>query len=555
MVSSLPPPSPRPVVTAVPLESPKNNVNSKSDIQQTVVNNSIILPTPISNNNNNNNAIPVPIEVDVRRKRFPTDRAYFMAKELLMTERTYKKDLEVIDVWLREEVGKEESCSELEPLNSLINLVSPLLQFHTVLLREVDQRLATWEGRSNAHLKGNYQRIGDVLLRNMTLLPLYESYIAHHRVVLEALDLALRQSRRLMTLHRDFEAQKVCYLPLSALSLKPLHRLLHYDRLLDRLTNHYGPQHPDYADCMEAKQKLSTLVQRLPAELRASEGWAQLSELRRHVAGCGEVLAGRQQFLRQGCLMKLSRKGFQQRLFLLFSDVLLYCSRCVPTNGNSLVGSQQEFKVHGQLPLRGLLVEDSEERQGAQFCITLASRGRVTIAAASSAEERERWVQAIITAIKDAENSGSFSPVLSACSSSDEVLPGSEEMPSPQTPQKAVTSTQRSNTSVHVCWHRGASLGLDDQLRAVENQLSGFLLRKFKNSNGWQKLWVVFTNFCLFFYKTFQDDAPLASLPLLGYSVSCPEDKDAIAKDYVFKLQFKTHVYFFRAESEYTFGR
>jgi hypothetical protein len=37
-----------------------------------------------------------------------------------------------------------------------------------------------------------------------------------------------------------------------------------------------------------------------------------------------------------------------------------------------------------------------------------------------------------------------------------------------------------------------------------QNQLSGYLLRKFKNSNGWQKLWVVFTNFCLFFYKTFQ---------------------------------------------------
>lgn len=37
-----------------------------------------------------------------------------------------------------------------------------------------------------------------------------------------------------------------------------------------------------------------------------------------------------------------------------------------------------------------------------------------------------------------------------------------------------------------------------------QNQLSGYLLRKFKNSNGWQKLWVVFTNFCLFFYKSFQ---------------------------------------------------
>lgn len=41
-------------------------------------------------------------------------------------------------------------------------------------------------------------------------------------------------------------------------------------------------------------------------------------------------------------------------------------------------------------------------------------------------------------------------------------------------------------------------------LPVFQNQLSGNLLRKFKNSNGWQKLWVVFTNFCLFFYKSHQ---------------------------------------------------
>lgn len=53
----------------------------------------------------------------------------------------------------------------------------------------------------------------------------------------------------------------------------------------------------------------------------------------------------------------------------------------------------------------------------------------------------------------------------------------------------------------------------------------------------------------------FQDDYPLASLPLLGYSVSIPQEADGIHKDYVFKLQFKSHVYFFRAESKYTFER
>jgi hypothetical protein len=37
--------------------------------------------------------------------------------------------------------------------------------------------------------------------------------------------------------------------------------------------------------------------------------------------------------------------------------------------------------------------------------------------------------------------------------------------------------------------------------------------------------------------------------------VSQPEKSDNIGKEFVFKLQFKTHVYFFRAESDYTFQR
>ena len=42
---------------------------------------------------------------------------------------------------------------------------------------------------------------------------------------------------------------------------------------------------------------------------------------------------------------------------------------------------------------------------------------------------------------------------------------------------------------------------------------------------------------------------------MLGYAVNTPEEEDGINKDHVFKLQFKNHVYFFRAESEYTFER
>ena len=44
-------------------------------------------------------------------------------------------------------------------------------------------------------------------------------------------------------------------------------------------------------------------------------------------------------------------------------------------------------------------------------------------------------------------------------------------------------------------------------------------------------------------------------MPLLGYEVQKPNAEDAIQKDFVFKLRFKNHVYFFRAESQYTFDR
>jgi len=46
--------------------------------------------------------------------------------------------------------------------------------------------------------------------------------------------------------------------------------------------------------------------------------------------------------------MKLSRKGYQQRMFFLFSDMLVYTTR--------MATPALQFKVHGQLPLKGMEV-------------------------------------------------------------------------------------------------------------------------------------------------------------------------------------------------------
>ncbi|XP_033003748.1 FERM, ARHGEF and pleckstrin domain-containing protein 1 isoform X4 [Lacerta agilis] len=492
-------------------------------------------------------------EEEVRRKRFPTDKAYFIAKEVSTTERTYLKDLEVITSWFQSAVSKED-CMPEALKNLIFSNFEPLHKFHTNFLKEIEQRLALWEGRSNAHLKGDYQRIGDVMLKNIQNMKQLTVHLRKHTEVLVELENGIKNSRKLETLCRDFELQKVCYLPLNTFLLRPLHRLMHYKQIMERLCKHYPPNHVDFRDSRAALAEISEAVAQLHSSMLKMENFQKLHELKKDLIGIDNLVIPGREFIRLGSLSKLSGKGLQPRMFFLFNDVLLYTSR-------GLTASNQ-FKVHGQLPLYGMMIEESEEEWGVPHCFTLRGQHQSIVVAASSLTEMDKWTEDIQMAIDLAENCNGPTPEFLGGSPPDTKSP--EESTVDQESEDDLNASRtslerqaphRGNTTVHVCWHRNTSVSMVDFSIAVENQLSGNLLRKFKNSNGWQKLWVVFTNFCMFFYKSHQDNHPLASLPLLGYSLTIPSESENIHKDYVFKLHFKSHVYYFRAESEYTFER
>ncbi|XP_039084464.1 FERM, ARHGEF and pleckstrin domain-containing protein 2 isoform X2 [Hyaena hyaena] len=499
-------------------------------------------------------------EEEPKHKSTAADEAYFIAKEILATERTYLKDLEVLTVWFRSAVVKEDAMPA-DLMTLLFSNIDPIYEFHRGFLREVEQRLALWEGSSSAHSSGDHQRIGDILLRNMHQLKEFTGYFQRHDEVLTELEKATKRFKKLEAVYKEFELQKVCYLPLNTFLLKPIQRLVHYRLLLSRLCGHYAPGHRDYADCRDALQAITEVTSTLQHSLARLENLQKLTELQRDLVGIENLITPGREFIREGCLHKLTKKGLQQRMFFLFSDVLLYTSR-------GAAGSSH-FRIRGLLPLRGMLlivldppVEEGEGERSVPHCFTICAAQKTVVVAASTRLEKEKWICDLNTAIDMAKSVGD--PSLA--------LPGSMLCPPPhrssevsleQEPEDARGShgslegqgQPRANTTVHVCWYRNTSVSRADHSAAVENQLSGYLLRKFKNSNGWQKLWVVFTNFCLFFYKTHQDDYPLASLPLLGYSVGVPQEADGVHKEHVFKLQFKSHVYFFRAESKYTFER
>uniref|UniRef100_A0A452VMV7 FERM, ARHGEF and pleckstrin domain-containing protein 1 n=1 Tax=Ursus maritimus TaxID=29073 RepID=A0A452VMV7_URSMA len=464
-------------------------------------------------------------EEEGRRKKFPTDKAYFIAKEVSTTERTYLKDLEVITSWFQSTVSKEDAMPEA--LKSLIfPNFEPLHKFHTTQLRFTVTRVP----------------MPSSLPRQLA------AHLWKHSEALEALETGIRSSRRLETVCRDFELQKVCYLPLNTFLLRPLHRLMHYKQYYEHL-----PSVSSFSK--SALAEITEMVAQLHGTMIKMENFQKLHELKKDLIGIDNLVIPGREFIRLGSLSKLSGKGLQQRMFFLFNDVLLYTSR-------GLTASNQ-FKVHGQLPLYGLTIEESEDEWGVPHCLTLRGQRQSIVVAASSRSEMEKWVEDIQMAIDLAEKSSGPTPEFLASSppdnkSPDEAAVADQESEDDLSASRTSLERQaphRGNTMVHVCWHRNTSVSMVDFSVAVENQLSGNLLRKFKNSTGWQKLWVVFTNFCLFFYKSHQDNHPLASLPLLGYSLTIPSEAEDIHKDYVFKLHFKSHVYYFRAESEYTFER
>nr|KAI8751611.1 FERM; ARHGEF and pleckstrin domain-containing protein 2 [Biomphalaria glabrata] len=495
-------------------------------------------------------------EQNKKSRQRPTDTAYYIAKELLMTERTYKKDLEVLCVWFRNAVSCDPAI--LNSMNEILfHYFDPIYNFHHGYLKEVEQRLAAWEGKIQPQLNGDNQRIGDLLLKVVNnSQEIYEEYFKHLEEILTEIDIMVKKQRPFEEICRGFESQKVCYLPLNTFFLRPGQRLSHLKLILEPLNlfaglvKYYPFTNNDTEDCKEALCRITEITNEFRDQFRKMENLEKLMELQRDLLGLENLVHKDREFLREGCLQKFSRKGYQQRMFFLFSDMLVYTSR---TSASLL-----QFKVHGQLPLRGMTVEETDQSKSAvQNSFAIYAGNKYILVAASSQEEKDKWIEDINEAVIRVKGIGADKlqyPSLKSSASSSENVGSGDNVDNQNSPQEKLLQ-HRANTTMHVCWHRNTSVSFRDHDRALKNQLSGYLLRKFKTSNGWQKLWVVFTNFCLFFYKTYQDDYPLASLPLLGYAVNVPEEEDSISKDHVFKLQFKNHVYFFRAESEYTFSR
>ncbi|CAH8436842.1 unnamed protein product [Heterobilharzia americana] len=387
-----------------------------------------------------------------RPSKHHLDEAYHLVRELVMTERTYKRNLGVICTHFRD-ITNDPLCSDIsispqlsQDLTShLVDLLSPIYAEHCVMLNNFENRLSNWSSQNGHNKESNGlesltlnsktvnsstgHRIGDLFVASLHILPLYHCYLIHAANIMLDIERLIRNRPEIEKLLKNFEAQKYCYLPFYVFLLKPMHRLLQYRVLLERLMRYYGEIHPDLSDCRIAHAKLNDLIQSQWESYKKVENTYKLLEIQRDLIGfnpdvisssdlsqysnlqseksrdhhsnkqisnntsvCGSHSLGpvyhpNRQFIREGWLQKLSKKGYQPRMFFLLSDQLVYASRTT--------APYLQFKVHGQFSLQDLMVEEVEPAHS----FTIYSGNRCFLVAASSDWQRDRWLEDISRAI------------------------------------------------------------------------------------------------------------------------------------------------------------
>ncbi|XP_013148442.1 PREDICTED: FERM, RhoGEF and pleckstrin domain-containing protein 2-like [Papilio polytes] len=454
----------------------------------------------------NNNSISSRIAYCSETQRRRGDVTYFVAKELLMTERTYKRDLELVTVTWSRHVGRVASAgaegAEASALARGCLALEPLALPAGALLARLDRALATAPHTRNEfqtsfecllttfmppyyddNEEPEYKKIADMLHDYLTnIYDAYEQYALGAGALVALAESARRRGGAGARAAAEFDASSP--LPLAALLLRPLHRALHLRRLAHELS--VGGCGGRARAALEVATRMAALaLQQLPHV----ENHSALCQVQRDITGYDKLLVAEREFIRLGCLYKHSTKGLQQRMLFLFSDLLLIASKC----------SVSQFRAHLALPLHSLQLLPSDlpnsfTLSGEDTCVVLSAGG------AGGAAERAGWCDALAAAIERARERPTHVDT---------------QLTAPHTDE--CSGAGAGGALTFVCWHRAASLTRQHLNLAIRTQLSGYLLRKFKNSHGWQKLWVVFAAFTLFFYKSWQDETPLASLPLLGW--------------------------------------
>ena len=244
--------------------------------------------------------------------------------EVISSERSYLRHLEII---------QEYFANPLEELKIL-----PHKDFVTIFgdipcILQVNKELLNCLETAN-------DRIGPVFLQLAPYLKFYSTYASDFEQAAQLVEKWINKSKSFKTFVLSQESRPEVQLKLNSLLITPIQRVPRYKMLLEDVIKKTPEHHPDKDVLKQALQQIGDVAQHIEERLKEYEMAKTMLNIQNSLAG-GQpnIITPGRRLLKQGKLMKVPRAGGthgQQRYFVLFSDILMYCKlKCgLPSNWN-----------------------------------------------------------------------------------------------------------------------------------------------------------------------------------------------------------------------------
>ncbi|XP_001624596.3 FYVE, RhoGEF and PH domain-containing protein 2 [Nematostella vectensis] len=288
--------------------------------------------------------------------------------------------------------------------------VNPLRQACIVPLNVLNTIFSNIEGIEaiNKELLSHMETlgVGDAFLAMAPFIKLYSTYANNFEAASRLLQEWEKKSPEFSAFITRQEALEECQgLNIRALLITPVQRVPRYKLLLESLLNKTPRDYPDFSKLEEATYEIAKVAEHINENIRQHENFQKMLSIQKCLTGEGapKILAPGRFFIKEGPLLKACRRGSQERMFFLFSDILIYAKK-----SSSLDKEQCTYSCRRVFPLFECTLEqmfgssvdtDGAADVGSLFKVTC--RDKTLLLYSKSKQEAATWFSAIRDAISN----------------------------------------------------------------------------------------------------------------------------------------------------------
>ncbi|KRX60952.1 FYVE, RhoGEF and PH domain-containing protein 6 [Trichinella sp. T9] len=270
------------------------------------------------------------------------DKLYRVAEEMCRTEWAYVNTLKALSVDFPKFIESQSLINQrllVQPdvSNEIARHLHALRKLHLEIAERLQSRLDSWTSRP---------QIADILLKVGHFLKMSRMFLQQKEELATQLIQNCRQYPDFAAAVHNFEKKHFGGL-LLVHQLDCVHqRICRYPLLLSTYLKYCSPNSEEYKSALEAKRLLESVALEIEHGLVEGDNLRKMFHLQRRLYSDYEIIQPGRKLLKEGEVMKHSRKEIHPRFLVLFNDILLYCAPVV--HGSSML------RVRNVLPLETL---------------------------------------------------------------------------------------------------------------------------------------------------------------------------------------------------------